>query len=410
MAILKSLGILLYYPELGLDNQVLDPEWLSGAIYTIITSDTVHKQQGEVRLQQLPAIFSDAAIYPESQHRYILQVAAQFELCYFLDDKTALFPDRLPEDQLKNSNWTNDGSSVLFRYQFEFLPRVVFPRLLAKMHGSLKELTAWRTGAIMTQESCGNIARVMVNYTSKTIDVEITGSDPKDLFREILHKMDAIFETFQRFQVKELISVGVDARGNNKLKEYRELAMLAERGETNRTYGDLADPVNITLLLDSIETQDSRQDRFLRDAMRTLQEGFKAAGQAGENIHIINHSTSSATATAHVNVTITVEAKNQSVDELGQHLEMLLEDMQDALTELKQESDPKKVASSKAGLRLKRLYDDLVDKGSHLNTALNKLDKGWQTASGLARHYNSIADWTLGALPRIPEPLLKKKE
>ena len=427
LVILKNLGIVLYYPELGLDNQVLDPEWLSGAIYKIITSDILEQQKGEVRLEQLQKILQDKKVYPKSQHLFILKVAAKFELCYFVNASSALFPDRFPVDEPQNTDLPENYSPVLFRYDFDFLPRVVFPRFLSKMYGSLKELKAWRTGAIMTQGRFGNVARVTVNYTNKTIDVEIAGSEPRDFFREILPKMDDIFETFERFQVTELVPVGIDQQGERMLDNYRELAKLTEKGETTRTYGSLPEAVNIEILLAQIETREARQERLFMAGMDAVKEGLKAAGNAGlKNQSMVSNINVPVNMANNINVTINVDIKNQSLGWVGQHLDMLIEDMKDAgetdealnkrlarmknaLTELEKETDPKKAASSSATLRLKGLYDDFVNQGSRLNKALNKLDNGWKTASEIARHYNTIAEWSLGALPQIPETLLKRK-
>lgn len=84
----------------------------------------------------------------------------------------------------------------------------------------------------------------------------------------------------------------------------------------------------------------------------------------------------------------------------------VLNELEGSLVSIETNNDPASVRRSSAMCDFKRLIDKVVDNGSDLNSAIDKIESGWKVFSELAGKYNSVAEWC--GLPVIPRPLLKK--
>ena len=78
---------------------LLDPNWLTDAVYRILTSAELVKQDGELARGQLSELLADPATYPEDRHEFILDMMQEKDigLCFKLpgsDQPSYLVPRR----------------------------------------------------------------------------------------------------------------------------------------------------------------------------------------------------------------------------------------------------------------------------------------------------------------------------
>jgi internalin A len=100
-AFLNDLGIALHFPDLELRNaHILQPEWITSAVYRILNSQILATSAGIFCLQDLGDILETRASsvfqYPTSMHGFIVALMRKFELCYRVDQDRVLVPDLLP--------------------------------------------------------------------------------------------------------------------------------------------------------------------------------------------------------------------------------------------------------------------------------------------------------------------------
>src|SRR5207244_2594138 len=101
--ILHWLGIALNYrddPRLR-DTHVLNPRWVTGGIYRILTSPLVEAHHGEVSLDDLSQIL-DPTEYPRNIHEFFVALMRKFELCFRFPhprDDWFLVPQLLGKEQ-----------------------------------------------------------------------------------------------------------------------------------------------------------------------------------------------------------------------------------------------------------------------------------------------------------------------
>ena len=74
---LNDLGVILHFKDLQLlDTHVLDPRWVTGAVYRIINSEILAAQKGVLDLKQLPSVLqpsgASAIEYTVDKHSYII--------------------------------------------------------------------------------------------------------------------------------------------------------------------------------------------------------------------------------------------------------------------------------------------------------------------------------------------------
>lgn len=131
-----------------LDTHVLEPKWVTNAVYKIINSKELAACNGVLKLDSLDEILKkeeeDDYYYPPGKYRYIIDLMKKFELCYVIDKETVLLPDLL---EVQEPEFDFDYVGALkFVIAYDFLPRSVIPRFIVKMHNDIASELRWRTG------------------------------------------------------------------------------------------------------------------------------------------------------------------------------------------------------------------------------------------------------------------------
>lgn len=97
---LHDLGVIVHFDDFRLTNtHVLEPRWLTAAVYTILNSPSLANNFGILDLGELPSILprgEEGFSYPRDKHLYIIDLMKKFQLCYSIDNAHILIPDLLP--------------------------------------------------------------------------------------------------------------------------------------------------------------------------------------------------------------------------------------------------------------------------------------------------------------------------
>ncbi|MCI5142735.1 MAG: GTP-binding protein, partial [Candidatus Electrothrix sp. ATG1] len=94
---LHDLGVIIHFTDFELnDNHVLDPKWVTGAVYRIINAPLVAERGGLLWLDDLKEILArqkdDEHRYYPADHVYIIELMKKFELCYEVAKDEVLIP------------------------------------------------------------------------------------------------------------------------------------------------------------------------------------------------------------------------------------------------------------------------------------------------------------------------------
>lgn len=168
---------------------LLDPNWLTGAIYALLNSPKVRDQKGELGWNQLPELLADDRLYPPERHSYIVDMMQHPDIgmCFELPQAAGrsarfLIPEALPPSEPEYDGiWPDD--SLRFRYHYGFLPPNLLPRFIVQSHRNLTpRATRWRTGVVLEVDGC----KVLVRANRDTRRVEIAVCGPYFLRRSAL--------------------------------------------------------------------------------------------------------------------------------------------------------------------------------------------------------------------------------
>ena len=267
---LNDLGIALHFddPRLNL-VQVLNPLWVTQAVYRIITSKELADGHGVLTLDQIAQILQPCEVehfeYPEERRFYIIDLMKKdkFELCYELaPNRLILIPDLL---QVEEPQFDFPEENILrFRFEYDFLPRSILPRFIVRRHTEIKcddnkVPLQWRTGVVLSgPDDLDATAVVWSDNRDRKIMIEVAGRDRREYFRDVRREFGKIHDTFQKLDVSQKVplpdepAVAVD---------YEDLVFHLDEGVTQILVGEVRRKYDVRALLDGIERQQDRKSR-----------------------------------------------------------------------------------------------------------------------------------------------------
>ncbi|UCH98245.1 MAG: leucine-rich repeat domain-containing protein [Candidatus Aminicenantes bacterium] len=227
---LHDLGVVLHFKDFKLqETHVINPEWVTTAVYKIINSKDLAESKGLLKLNLLEKILKQEKdtdyYYPRDKYRFIIDLMQKFELCYEIDSETILIPDLL---EIQEPSFDFDYAPALkFLIQYDFLPRSIMPRFIVKMHKDIKNELNWRTGAVLENKSFNSTAVVKSDNEEKRIHIYVQGEQKRDYFSAILHTFREINSSFEKLEAIEKVPMP-DEPGITV--SYKHLIRLEQKG------------------------------------------------------------------------------------------------------------------------------------------------------------------------------------
>jgi len=205
---LHDLGIVLHFKDIQLlSTFVLEPEWVTTAVYKIINSNEVAESKGVLKNEMLPEILKPKDIgdfhYPLDQYEFITNLMKRFELAYALDDHTMLLPSLL-EIQEPDFDFVLENP-LKFVIDYDFLPPSVMPLLIVKMNLDIRGNLRWRTGVVLENKEFKTIAVIKADVEIKRIYIDVDGKQKRDYFSVILFNLREINQSFEKIKAVEKI-------------------------------------------------------------------------------------------------------------------------------------------------------------------------------------------------------------
>lgn len=180
---LRQLGTLYHYDsDAGFgalpDTYVLDPEWVTRGVYSILTDLTLRNAGGVLCCDDVRRIFGGVADYPDRAQEFIVAMmeADLFQLCFRIPEgpRRWLVPELLSSDE--PSHGIDPSSSLNLQYHYRFLPVGLIPRFVVRMHNTLKQGAAWRNGVVLNIDG----QRVLIRGVreERRVFVSVDGREP----------------------------------------------------------------------------------------------------------------------------------------------------------------------------------------------------------------------------------------
>jgi len=261
---LNDLGVVLHFKDLALkDTYVLEPKWVTQAVYKIINSNKLATGSGVLELNLLDDILKQKTdndfYYPPDKYMYLIELMKKFELCYQLNEDCVLIPDIL---EVEEKSFDFDyKSSLKFIIAYDFLPRSVMSRFIVNMHQDIKNELRWRTGVVLEDMEFQSTAVVKVDYEAKRIFIDVNGRQKRDYFAAILVMLRRINKSFEKLETTEMISLPDDP---NLLVDYEHLIRLEEEGNEFYLPGKSKNKYKVKDLLGTIAPVNATEEEILQ--------------------------------------------------------------------------------------------------------------------------------------------------
>lgn len=283
---LHDLGVVLHFKRLKLhDTQVLNPSWLTNAVYRIINSEAIREDEGILYIENLfqilnkdsssndskfskflPSILpknkyiNEKYYYPENKFLYIIQIMKDFELCYNLNEGIFIVPDLLPVEE-KLFSFDYEGS-LRFTISYEFLPSSIFPKLMIKMkyNDLLLDDLIWRTGIVLFDEIFKVKSVVKIDKEENKLNIWVKGEQKirqREFLTYIRNTIKYIHRDFDKLTFEELIPI---PKFGDIYIDYQELLGYEEMGLKEFPIGKLRKNFSVDALLSGIEETSSRKE------------------------------------------------------------------------------------------------------------------------------------------------------
>jgi internalin A len=209
--ILHALGVMLSYrrDETLRHVGVLNPEWVTKAIYAVLNAPELRKAGGQFTVESF-ATMLPARQYPRPLHPYLIELMRKFQLCHPLDDQGSRFliPELLTKEEPRLEDEFPPDRSLGFVYHYDaVLPEGLLPRFIVETYVHRAPQLVWRTGVVLERANCRALVRGDVQGRTVTIRVMGPGHGRRELLGIIRERFERIHRSYERLPVTELVPI-----------------------------------------------------------------------------------------------------------------------------------------------------------------------------------------------------------
>jgi len=203
---LDNLGVLLHFSEFDLnDTHILNPHWVTSAVYRIINYTPIELANGKMQKKWLTEILkkrsNDDFEYPEDKQRFIISLMKKFELSFDFDADTVLIPDLLTVREPENTMSPTHSLKILYHYE-DFLSKSIIPRLMVKMQHQVE--TCWRTGMLLKNPVNDTFAFIKSDEEKNKLYIQLEGDYKRDYYSVLRFHLHEISDSYNSAWVERV--------------------------------------------------------------------------------------------------------------------------------------------------------------------------------------------------------------
>jgi internalin A len=256
------------------DTNILNPEWVTGGVYTILNNNPLMQRSGELDIADLASILRDHTCYPPERHRFIVEMMRKFELCFDFPDsggKRLLVPELLSPNE-PDLNWPEEGP-LNFQYHYGVLPSGLISRFIVRMHHNLTSRpTYWRSGVVLEIDGCRTLVRADTQAGRIYVSIQGRREGRRRALSVIRDVFKLIHGTVPKLDVKEKVPLPDNPR---VVADYLHLVKLEKEGIEEFLPEGADKKYDVQYLLNGIEDKVQRDAKRQRDDLTAPQEKRK---------------------------------------------------------------------------------------------------------------------------------------
>ncbi|GAM26449.1 hypothetical protein SAMD00019534_096240 [Acytostelium subglobosum LB1] len=285
VSFLHLMGAIVHFPKENIlkDMLILDPQWITNLLATIVTSKCSFANNGIIQHKDLAHIWKPPT-YPSELHPHLLKLLERFDVAFNMlgtdaksDKAQSLIPAMLPRDcpqDIKTSLIRQLPTQYGRIYQMDFIPSGLFSRLMVRMLyiTQAQPKLYWRDGIIVSKDD--HYVQLELDHAQRSIRFTVRGiavGAIADIIRVMIETIQSLLEhAFKGALVKVIIPCTHCLQDGNVSKSFHfgldecERAMLD--GRTTMVCGHSNTKVRTDQLVPDLSmsqtpsTQISKQD------------------------------------------------------------------------------------------------------------------------------------------------------
>ena len=169
--LLDAIGVVVAHqgpgrPAILLQTALLNPNWVTQAIYDLLLDERIGANDAELSLDNLGEYLREPAKYPRRHWRLIMDMMEHFNLCFpLLGGTSYLIPAQLSKNEPPTLKGEFPESGTLrFQFRYDLVPPWLVPRLIVEAREHLTGSSgapriAWRNGVVIRAEECEVLVR-----------------------------------------------------------------------------------------------------------------------------------------------------------------------------------------------------------------------------------------------------------
>lgn len=219
------------------DYIILNPSWVTNAIYKVADSPKVQNDLGRFTRSDLNEIWRANQYVDMREELLALMQMGNFGICYPLRDKlnTYIIPSLL--SAARPTYIWDSNQNLTIRYRYEFMPKGIVVRLIVEMHEFIEpdpSVTGivWKTGVVLRYKNAR--AEVIENYNRRELVVHVIGVQRKTLLDWIRREIYKIHTTYPNLDYEELIPCNCDVCRRSSTPETYSYEKLIERIDNDK--------------------------------------------------------------------------------------------------------------------------------------------------------------------------------
>ena len=230
LALFNQIGTVVAYVDDERLNiiQIINPSWLTNAVYKIIRSDKI-KSDGILDYDVIQEIFLCDKLYRARHFRWLMDLLIQFGLAFEIKSKTLLVPAKLSKTQPSFSmSDYNYGFGYRFNYN-SFLKGNILSQLIVNLNKMINVNSPryWKKGVFFKFKR--SKAVVILDEIQNVIDIHISGKCPSSV--ELRSYIAVAIRNINddRYDVDEMVAIK-DHRAILEYESYDYLIDLMHSG------------------------------------------------------------------------------------------------------------------------------------------------------------------------------------
>lgn len=268
LGFLDNIGVALHFKDLQRYNTaVLNPEWLTTAVYRVLNSRLIADANGAFEAEDLEKYLNDPRYstklhhsrFPQNKYHFIADVMEAFQLCYRLPERGIkgrtryLIAELLPVQEPEIS-WESEGAvEIEVRYP-GLIPPSIIPQVIVMLHPWVIQGMAWRSGTLLYHPVWEASAFIKFDKKDRRIRIAANGQNSRQMLSFIRDTLGKLHGGYPDLRVEEWVPL----EGGRGYIKYSKLVKMEAAGEIEEFSEELGRKVKVSDLLNGVEASNRR--------------------------------------------------------------------------------------------------------------------------------------------------------